>query len=71
MQIILLVLIALVFTGLIHVAEETLTGFIKRSKEFVGFPISASEDVVVNVIFIVALAIGALVYGLSGRLKYS
>jgi hypothetical protein len=61
LQIILLVLIALVFAGLIHVAEETLTGFIKWFKEFVGFPISVSEDIVVNVIFIVALAIGALV----------
>ena len=62
MQTTLLALTLLVFAGLIHVGEETLTGFIKWFKEFVGFPISVTEDIVVNAIFLVALVIGALVY---------
>jgi len=62
LQTTLLALTLLVFAGLIHVGEETLTGFIKWFKEFVGFPISVTEDIVVNAIFLVALVIGALVY---------
>ncbi len=40
-----------------QVADHTIKWF----KEFVGFPISVTEDVVVNVIFLMALAAGALV----------
>jgi hypothetical protein len=61
LEITLLVLILLVVAGLVHVAEETLTGFMKWFKEFLGFRISVTEDVVVNAIFLIALAIGALV----------
>jgi hypothetical protein len=58
----LLVLISLVLSGLIHVAEETKMGFIPWFKEFTGFPISITEDIVVNILFMIELQIGTLVY---------
>ena len=58
---ILLVLVSLVLAGLAHVAEETKMGFIPWFKEFTGFPISVTEDIVVNVVFLLELEIGALV----------
>ena len=61
LQITLLVLISLVFAGLIHVAEETKKGFVPWFKEFTGFSISVTEDIVVNIIFLIELEIGALV----------
>ncbi len=61
MHAIFLILVSLVFAGLIHVAEETKKGFIPWFKEFTGFPISVTEDIAVNIIFLIELEIGALV----------
>ncbi len=54
-------LIALVFAGLVHVAEETKGGFIPWFQEFTGFQISATEDIVVNVVFLLELQLGVFV----------
>jgi len=61
METVQLTLVALVFAGLVHVAEETRGGFIPWFEEFTGFQISVTEDIVVNVLFLLELQIGVFV----------
>ncbi len=65
MDVLQLIFWLMVPAGIIHVGEETYGHFIKWFKEFTGFPISVTEDIVVNIIFIAALAIGAYVSNTS------
>lgn len=56
-----ILLVSATVSGIVHVAEETKGGFIPWFQEFTGFKISVTEDIVVNVLFLLELEIGVFV----------